>query len=677
MKALSTNKRRYKVLYGAQRSQYYLALAVQPSKSLILYDDQLRQVRSIDLKDVVTFQRCISTSTAGNDDYGGQRDIFEIHLSADGSVTLQFMLTSTEEIEDLCRDVQTQFGTPVYSYGSLNKNFRQALGARHVPNASAANKDGKGLPHQYELVKDEFYTSFVTDALTSLGITDNDLDHEHGEPPAEHTNKFPVVIDGTLEETSYLTFRSVKTPHMPPFCVYKVEWFLSKRRGYSKEFRETPSCLGDTFYLTDSMVGFYVLLKVYKAVEGHTNRSYVFATATKGPVRVCSVTAHSMLLNISKDNEVHAVLVKEADLRNIAIQLHKLPKGPKQPPVEQPSVNKPQQMQTAAGKNAGTAAGNPNPKGGSRDVDDSYLADEEDDGSEDLGNAYQAAGEDEVGMGQPPLVGDDPDKRVSHSIVKIEDGNLNEGGEHKGPAPKGGVPKDAAAKAKAVVPKAAGRAFKGKAVQPPMAKAGDGGKTKMKGLMGNLFKKKGLLQAISLPMKGMLGKGKQGAKVEPKPNTAAPPHMSRPAASSNKGVEGAERWIEVMVKNCCKGLQLWSGDMELELPWTRLELLPYCEIDVDKPQDLEDRSRGMLPIKYKCKNETDEVLLPFDIKASSFEQRSTLYHSMIFNKYRRNYYSIDQGERDIHRGYYSDVKDAYVRIWKYIGHRQASNQPNV
>lgn len=93
--------------------------------------------------------------------------MFEIHLSSDGTVTLQFTIPTTQECEDLCSHIQLQFGMPVYSYGSLNLNFRWALDANNA-RKPPADTVARGISKKYELVRDDYYASCVAEVFQNL-----------------------------------------------------------------------------------------------------------------------------------------------------------------------------------------------------------------------------------------------------------------------------------------------------------------------------------------------------------------------------------------------------------------------------------------------------------------------------------------------------------------------------
>ncbi|KAK1934027.1 hypothetical protein X943_001641 [Babesia divergens] len=669
----SGNSRLYTVLYGAQCHLYYLSLSVKPSKSISLYDENLRHIRSIDVKDVVSFQRRIEVASQNSSgDPASQKDVFEIHLSSDGTVTLQFTIPTTQECEDLCSHIQLQFGMPVYSYGSLNLNFRSALDANNA-RKPPADTVARGISKKYELVRDDYYASCVAEVFQNLGIAPTDFEHERHEPPAQPNPNYPIIIEGALEEGSYTSYRSVKTPQTPPFSVYKVEWFLSKHRGSSAEFQDAPSCQGDTFFLRDYMVGHYVHLKVYKAIGNDANRTYIFSTATKGPIRLCSMMARNVLLNVSKDNDVHNVLVRAADFKMIARQLNKLPQEAAEVPVKAITPVRPPK----AASHVPNLLHNENERVTGKPSDPVNDADGDIHRTLSFPDSTRPVGScanDTNGTEERTL----PTRNKSDQITEVHseesvpthvDDTRNTGDDAvktrptKGPNPKSKRP---VPNAKAPTAPSDDKAANGRTVHFGGASTVGEEPKGLRNIFRNMFKKNVAPNAAPAPKKSALPSPKAKAKS---PNPRKSPKATPKSANF---LAPLEAHIEICLQNQCRGVRLWTDELELELQWNNLEIQDCNGVrGEDAPSDPQP-SEYILSLAYKCKIANEERVLPLTLQLSSSTHRNILYHSMIFNKYRRHFYTIDQGERDLQRGLYSDVKEAYVKIWKHIAQRRTA-----
>ncbi|AFZ81428.1 hypothetical protein BEWA_008380 [Theileria equi strain WA] len=297
----------YKVLYGPLDHVYFISLQSKPSKSLVLYDDNYHQIYKIDVSSVTGFQRrsiqkdSWTDAREGSEKSAFAKYIFEIFFGTNNPLTFTFL--EYEYCDAFCKNIELTFGVQVYNYGSLNL---VALKERRedVKRESLQNEDDRlfvarrNTPHDF----------FKVAGIDSEG---------HSEPPATFSSKYPVIIEGTMEEGTFLSYRNIKTATLSPFTVYKVEWYLSKSKGSDEEFIEELFSTDDTFYLKEFMIGHYVMVKVYKAIKTYNTRNFVFSTSIKGPVVLSNYLAHNVLVNSVKDTVTHNVLMTVLHLRRL------------------------------------------------------------------------------------------------------------------------------------------------------------------------------------------------------------------------------------------------------------------------------------------------------------------------------------------------------------------------
>ncbi|CDR94944.1 hypothetical protein BBBOND_0201010 [Babesia bigemina] len=754
--------RMYQVLFGQQSHLYYLCLSVNPYRSIAVLDHNLRPIRRIDVKDVLSFQRRVLSNdpshhsgSVTHSDVSLCRhclqlvQVFELQLSSDKGGWLRFGLPTTEECDQLCSSVQLHFGVPVYNYGSLSTNFRASLGPKAAACSNTVDKGPNSVCKSYRLVRDDFYASAAGDFLTQLGITCGDNDQGLGDPPAEFSTDYPVIMEGPLEAASYVSFRSMRKPQMHPFSVYRAEWYLSTHRGDPGEFYPAASCSNDIFYLNDWTIGRYVQLRVYKAVGTGVNRKFVFTTATRGPVRFSNVLAHNILLNVSKDNEAHNVLICAKQFRAIAAHLKKLPFAPTggTDNFDRRLSTKLSLMQIKSSARSLHLPGDSVEELSGENVDnkgirDSVTASMEtaiqpavtyestgsfgsyaDDNSDFLGELEGNAGTATPRSGAPRPT-EDPELFHTKSLLSADSATVlcdsdgardsaasasrdasdaaQPGAEvgvtlatwHQPVTQETGKAEDRPAKKQQpatadsapTAPKAKPPPKVAKATPPPKAAAGGAAKPppeaprmgRVRGFFKNIFGKARPDKGRNVPAKAVaksvspvtaskaepLVKAKQQGLLPPGPNAAAGPATPGPTKPD-------EDFVEVQLQCRCAGLYLWNDEVELELKWTRIDVQD-CYEPSQQPEPYPDPASCLeVTLAYKCKGDSEQRLLPLTIRLSSPQQRCTLYHAMLFNKYRGPFYSIDQGERDLQRGLYSDVKDAYAKICKHVARRLA------
>ncbi|GFE54447.1 hypothetical protein BaOVIS_018510 [Babesia ovis] len=667
--------RLYKVLYGQQCHLYYISLYVKPSRSISILDENLRQIRRIELKDVSTIQRRIlSPEQTIKTAVATYRDLIEFKLSKEGNSWLRFTLPSTEECEALCKAIQLQFGVPVYNYGSLNVNFRAALGAKRTDDAVSPSTPAVS---NYRLVRDDYYASCVRDLLSHLGVSLTEEDYGSGEPPAEFSNEYPVMIDGTLEEGSYASFRSLKTPQMESFTVYRVEWYISTRRGLSGEFYPMPCCLNDMFYLHDLTIGRYLKLRVSKAVGTDVNRKYLYCVTTRGPVRLGNIMAHNMLLNVSKDNEVHNVLVCAKQFRALAIHLNRLPADGN---ISSHSVDPPRAQDPLIPSARTLELNSIEDEIAKLDIKADSIPESLPASERSVRRSVTSSNSDSLGTVTDVISSENDTATVRGSSIDTVDTHNSLSVSQlaastsvsstssipvtEPPASQDTptVPKEGHVKAK---PKTLGVVAKG----PPVKKPTEIQNGKMRGLFRNLFDKGKMFIQKKRLTKAQTGSQDIKAK-HPGPKIAQPRPKARSAGTvPSSTAQHDESFIEVQIQYRCAGLFMWTNEVELELKWTRLDVREYGDPS-QPPTSIPDPHTGIeLEFTYKSKDSTQPPLLPLTLRLSSSLQRSTLFHAMLFNKYRGSFYSIDQGEKDLHRGLFSEVKDAYAKICKHMGRR--------
>nr|ALR73022.1 hypothetical protein [Babesia bovis] len=693
----------YKVLYGQQYHLYYISLYVKPSRSICILDENLRQIRRIELNDIASIQRrilsaeqTVKTSTATYSD-------IELKLSTGGERWLRFTLPSTEECEALCKSIQIRFGIPVYNYGSLNVNFRAALGDKKA-GTSATGSVTNPSPGNYHLVKDEYPVSSVGGILSQLGLSMGDDDRSLGELPEEFTNDYPVIIEGTLESGSYANYRSLKTPSMESFTVYRVEWYISTRRGESKDFYSNPSSSSDMLYLHDYMIGHYIKLRVSKAVGTGVNRRYLYSVTTRGPIRLGNIMAHNVLLNVSKDNELHTVLAKTDDIHAIATSLNRLPKdgvitkGPmqqstldimqfssfmtcKEVPVEEHATSVDEQNDDIAEPvetplpHVRVASHSDIVDSLSGYTDKSSIILNDTDTNEStipssvgIGSSLSSSSElrssatrfnesllDSIEK-EPEGSEDSMASLLREPSTKVPVEAPPPKAKSKPPLPKVSTPKSAQGTLKGAI-NAKGTAVTGRSpVKPDGTPAVEPQVGKMRGLFKNwidkgktlLHRKKGM-NATAIAKNSVNPKAKQN--IHPKAKHV--PNFPKAPAAKKAIPMRDDNLIEVQLQLRCAGLVIRTTEIELELSWPRLDVKEYCDPSKPPTLPLDPRSGIELRLMYKRKDSGESQLLPLTLRLSSTLQRS----------------SIDQGEKDLQRGLFSDVKEAYAKICKYMGRR--------
>ncbi|UKJ89723.2 hypothetical protein MACJ_002977 [Theileria orientalis] len=309
----STNKY-FKVLYGPLNHAFHITLHSKPYKSIVLFDDNFRQIRKIDVSQVSSFQsRCVQSDSTVNvlnrkHSIVTKQHLIEIYFGSTNKHPLTFTTVSYVDCQLLSEEIEKVFGVRVYNYGTLNTAFKNAL--KNAEEAKLVTEDHD----RFQRKLDSYHLQRNAYELKSL-YDFAQLDYnEHTEPLAEISTKFPVVIEGNLEDGSFVSYRDVVTRNNLNTSVYKVEWYLSKSVGGPDEYFDKPSETSDTFYISEYMIGHFVMVKVYRALKFHGNRTFVFSTAQKGPIYPSSLLCHHILINSTKKPDLHETLISTLDL---------------------------------------------------------------------------------------------------------------------------------------------------------------------------------------------------------------------------------------------------------------------------------------------------------------------------------------------------------------------------
>ncbi|UKK02720.2 hypothetical protein MACK_002816 [Theileria orientalis] len=321
----STNKY-FKVLYGPLNHAFHITLHNKPYKNIVLFDDNFRQIRKIDVSQVSSFQsRCVQSDSTVNvlnrkQSVVTKQHLIEIYFGSTNKHPLTFTTVSYVDCQLLSEEIEKVFGVRVYNYGTLNTAFKNAL--RNSEEAELVTEDHD----RFQRKLDSYHLQRNAYELKSL-YDFAQLDYnEHTEPLAEISSKFPVVIEGNLEDGSFVSYRDIATRNNVNTSVYKVEWYLSKSVGGSDEYFETPSETSDTFYISEYMIGHFVMVKVYRALKFNENRTFVFSTAQKGPIYPSGLLCHHILINSTKKPDLHETLISTLDLDvlfNVVDKSHK------------------------------------------------------------------------------------------------------------------------------------------------------------------------------------------------------------------------------------------------------------------------------------------------------------------------------------------------------------------
>ncbi|BAM42070.1 conserved hypothetical protein [Theileria orientalis strain Shintoku] len=320
-----TNKY-FKVLYGPLNHAFHITLHNKPYKNIVLFDDNFRQIRKIDVSQVSSFQsRCVQSDSTVNvlnrkQSIVTKQHLIEIYFASTNKHPLTFTTVSYADCQLLSEEIEKVFGVRVYNYGTLNTAFKNAL--RNVGEAEQVTEDYDRF--QRNLDSYQFHrNAYELKSLYDFAQLDY---NEHTEPLAEISSNFPVVIEGNLEDGSFVSYRDILTRNNLNTSVYKVEWYLSKSVGSSEEYFETASETADTFYISEYMIGHFVMVKVYRALKFNENRTFVFSTAQKGPIYPSSLLCHHILINSTKKPDLHETLISTLDLDvlfNVVDKSHK------------------------------------------------------------------------------------------------------------------------------------------------------------------------------------------------------------------------------------------------------------------------------------------------------------------------------------------------------------------
>eukprot|EP00375_Theileria_parva_P001431 XP_764103.1 hypothetical protein [Theileria parva strain Muguga] len=139
---------------------------------------------------------------------------------------------------------------------------------------------------------------------------------------------------------SFVSYRDIRTKHGLTNSVYKVEWYLSTAFGSQDQFFQIPSETSDTFYLSEYMIGHYLMVKVYRAIKYYENRSYVYSVSQKGPICPTTQLCHNILINSSRKSDFHDVLISTLDLDVLFAVVDKSSKFGEYKPFNNPNVVK-------------------------------------------------------------------------------------------------------------------------------------------------------------------------------------------------------------------------------------------------------------------------------------------------------------------------------------------------
>ncbi|KAK2198415.1 hypothetical protein BdWA1_001429 [Babesia duncani] len=500
----------YKVLYGPQGHLFHISIHTRPKNGLVLLDEHLKQIRTIDVEHILSFERRVN-ETSHN------QETLCVHL--DG-YALEFGFSTRAECDRLCQDIELAFGQPVLKYGLLTSAFKRAMG-----NANAKGK-----------LKTPVHAA--PEGLDGLGLKysichASKLDHgsipPEEEPNAIASTQYPVIIEGTLHQGDYVTYSNIKRASNPPFTIYKVEWSISRSKYNQREFGD-PVANTDSLYIADYMIGHYVMVKVFKAVKPNTQRLFVYSTAVAGPVVMGSNMCHEVLVNSVVDSPIHHVCIRSSHIGAIfklQVPLEEVIHHVKEPPQPLANTREPLHLVKQPPPPIEKTTEDPSPL--------EYVETEE----------KPQSGRSVASQDTEDTVDEVADGKVQESSCESSDqGEVAA----KSPFPKQAPAISPKAKPCSKVPAktpAVKKQAPAKSSSTPPQHAPP--KPSRLGLFANMFKAK---------------KHNDVAKVLPK-TKQAPKARGMPT----------DKLVPLKLKICAKGLRFWHGELHQNVPWSNLEIL--------------------------------------------------------------------------------------------------------
>ncbi|GIX65268.1 prefoldin subunit 2 [Babesia caballi] len=201
-----------------------------------------------------------------------------------------------------------------------------------------------------------------------------------------------------------------------------------------------------------------------------------------------------------------------------------------------------------------------------------------------------------------------------------------------------------------VAPKAKHTA-KSAPAQPGGDAAAMGGVGKLRYALKNLLdkgraimRKKPAAKAAQASPAGAIAKAARKCSPPSKAKAAGNP---KPPNAASTPMPPATPFLEVHIQCRCTGLSVWTGAVEFELKWTRLDVRDCYEAPQQAHATQEPQSDPFadldLVVLYRCKDSGEQ--LPLTLRLTSPLQRCTLYHAMLFNKHRGPFYVINRPGR--------------------------------
>ncbi|GAW83065.1 hypothetical protein, conserved [Plasmodium gonderi] len=239
-----------------------------------------------------------------------------------------FILKDNDDKSSFIHNIKMLYGLDVLEYGAVkyNKINTQEIEEKYVYDNNILSKENK---HNLQSLLDDINDNLCRNSdlfekeiimeqkkLNALENTTLQLGQVHN----------PIIILGDMQDGDIIKVKELNALEQGSFKIKEnlyhddftlIEWFLSKKMGSNRHFKEKSIHCGNHFQLKSYMIGYFIKVKVSKNMYVHGKKTFVTSISVKGPVTINDNTAKQVLKHLSNVNESIEVYLSSSDIYNI------------------------------------------------------------------------------------------------------------------------------------------------------------------------------------------------------------------------------------------------------------------------------------------------------------------------------------------------------------------------